>query len=237
MHQWHFRFVGAFVLALPIQAYAGIIVSDWSLVTAVQNLDPNSNPPQDVSTFDTVENPFLNSHSAVLGQGTATTAYDFSWSGDNASFRINASHVVPDLGSAYYKGLSVGTMNFSVTADVLAHLTGTYGYSLPVPGMDTIFGLSITDLQPPHQTLSDSRSAATFIIPSDSGTFVLDASMVLQAGHNYLLQYTSYIAATGNSGALASGDGFLDVTFQPVPEPATLWLAATAAILVRLRRR
>lgn len=228
------RLFGAVIVLLPVQAWAEVVVHDWSLTTAVQDL---SIPTQDTDFSTTVQNPLqLAQLASLYSGGTATTVYDFSWAGDTASFNVTASQVVPDLGSALYRSFSMGSMNFSVSDDVRAHFTGQYSYSLPVPGMETIFGLSITDYQPPHTILGDSGQDATITTPSASGTFALDRTWVLQAGHTYFLQYTIYISASGNSGALATGNGFLQLRLEPIPEPATIALIGLTAIL-RCRRR
>jgi len=223
-------------LAWHGRAGAQVAVSSWNLTTGVQDLSA-SGGGQDAAFFETVQNPFVNSHSATLGGGTATTSYDISWFGDNASFRIGAAHVDPDLGGVRYVCESSGSIRFSLTNTVRARITGTFQYNLPAPGTDLFYGLTIFDLQTLHVVLSDSRQADTFTSPSQSGTFSLDQSAILPAGHSFFVQYVVRTDASGNSGLLATGDGYLHLTLEPVPEPATLMLSSVAIALCIRRSR
>jgi len=214
---------------------AQIIVTDWSLLTAVQYVSGGGG--QDTNQFITVLNPFSGAHSASLGPGTATTSYNISWSGDNAYFQIDASHVTPDLGGVFYVSESIGNILFTTTTPLIAHLTGSYSYSLPFGGADVITNWRIRDRDALIDRLSDVHQADTIVSPPPAnGTFVSDTTALIPANCNCLLQYGIELRAGGNSGELETGAGSFTLTFQPVPEPAMLWLVATAVVWTRRRR-
>jgi len=227
--------VASLLGARPIPARADLIVSDWYLATGVQNLAPPSQ--QDSQSFSVVSNPFLDSHSAQLGPGTATTSYDFSWSGDNASFRIDAAHVPPDLGNYLYVSASQGSIQFRTSAPLLAHFTGAYIYSLPFPAADVVTSFLLKDIQTNARFINQSGFDDTILhAPPRTGTFTWDRTAVIPAGTDCLVLYGMEINARRNTGQLATGSGFFQLTLEPVPEPAALPLLIAGVPLMRRTR-
>lgn len=222
-----------FMVFVP-RAFAQIGVSDWFLSTFVQNFSPPSQ--QDAQSFATVSNPFLDSHTAALGSGTAMGAYEFSWTGDNALFRIETELVDPNVGNTRYVTAASGSIVFATTSDGRAILNGEYSYNLPGQGFEVICGLSVYQLGTASDVLRDSGQADTITSPSGTGIIDLSASAMLAAGHQYLINYSIRIDAFGNSGVLATTNGFLQLTLEPIPEPATVGLIGLTAILYRRRR-
>lgn len=225
-----------FVLALSAAAIAfgqrdavgQLNVESWSLSTAVQDL--SSGGGQDTRRFNTVLNPFQDSHSAQLGPGTATTAYDFAWSADNANFRIDVSHADPDLGNTRYVTTSSGSIYFTPAVATRVTLNGLLDYQLPVYGIDLRYSVSIYDAQTFQSFFSFTRLVDTFSQPAPAtGRIVAERVGTLPVGRNYLMQYVIYLNAFGNTGAIATADGYMNLNFTPVPEPAALALVALAA--------
>ena len=84
----------------------------------------------DGGTFSSVQNPFHASHSGVLGQSKANTAYDFSW-GNFGSFLVQATHQNQDTSGDFLRVLSDGLVHFSLAEDVSFNISASYTYNLP----------------------------------------------------------------------------------------------------------
>ncbi len=217
-------------------ARAQIVVTEWSLATAVQ--DAGGDPIQDATAFSIVTNPFVDSHSAHLGLGTAMTSYSHSWSANHASFHFDMAHVTPDLHNSLSASFSTGSIVLTTSEPLRAHLTGSYSYYLPVGGMDISSGLQITGGPgPPFYTFLDvSHREDTFVSPAPlSGIFTSDQTALIPAG-TYAINYITRLNAFGNSGAIATGSGFFQLTLEPVPEPATLSFLSIIALSISCRR-
>jgi len=222
----------AFCLVACSSAYGQIVVTDWFLTTGIQNLAPGGG--QQGAFFETVQNPFHDSHSATFGPGTATTAYDFAWSDDSGSFQIVGSHVTPDLGGSLYRSVSTGSIFFVTTTPLIAHLTGSYSYFMPVGGMDIGVTYSISNPAFTTNYIQIAGQADTLVSPAPAGgTFQWDRTGLIPANQPCILRYDIQVRASGNSGALANGSGSFNLTFQPIPEPATLVIFTVGVTLVR----
>jgi len=225
-------------LAWNGQASAQLSVTSWNLVTAVQ--DFTQEIPQDYERSETVTNPFQASQSAMMSTGgTAATEYDFSWVGDNASFHVDMSHLTPDLGNDFYRSLSSGDIYFTTGVPLIAHLTGSYTYFLPAPGMRVGVAMRMKDVREASDFFDEPRLADTILSPApQSGTFTWDRTVLIPANSQCNILYDFQLNARRNSGALATGSGSFTLTFDPVPEPATLaTLILALAAAFRPRRR
>jgi hypothetical protein len=225
--------ISLIAIGLARCASAQLVVASWGLATGVQDLSFSGG--QDVADFTTVQNPFQATHTATYGPGTATTAYDFTWSGDSGSFDFTMTHAAPDLHSAAYRAISQASIFFSTTEPLIARLVGSYDYSLPVGGMDIVS--TFTVYGGPGHTLQDSHQDDTWIFPAPrSGSFSVDRSILIPPGSDYGFGYTVRLTASGNTGALATGGGYFHLTFDPVPEPGAMGLLSFALLGVARRR-
>lgn len=223
------------IVAANGHAKAQIAISDWFLNMGVQDLSAGGE--QHFVASEVVQNPYQANHSVSQGIASAITSYDFSWSGDNASFRIDATHVDPDLGGARYVTSSTGNIIFTTTANTRVNLNGLFEYNLPVSAIDLRVSVAIFDAHSFQNFLSDVHLVDTFTHPGPAvGTIVADNTGLLPAGRDYRLNYIIRIEAFGNSGAIATADGYLHLTLEPVPEPGTAALLAAASPLMRRMR-
>lgn len=235
------RFVGlllasSLLISRPTLAHAELVISNWYLATFVQNLSPPSQ--QESQDFSVVTNPFMDAHTATLGPGIATTSYDFSWAGDYASFRLDASHVTPDLGNWFYASISQGSINFTASVPLRARFTGAYSYSLPIAAADVGADFRVSDLQTNANYIHRFGLADTLLTPPPmNGAFAWDQTALIPAGRDCQISYTMRIFTTLNSGALATGSGYFQLTLEPVPEPAATTLFALAAACLPRRRQ
>jgi len=223
-------------LAWNGRASAQLTVTDWDLATGVQDL---SIPTQDVDFTFTVANPLLLTQSAQLASGgTAVTDYDFAWSGDDASFRVDMSHLTPDLGNDFYRSLSTGDIYFTTGVPLIAHLTGSYTYFLPVARMQAAIGVNVRDIEQNQRLIFAEGIADTILSPApQGGTFTWDKIALIPANRLYDIEFGFELRARRNTGEFATGSGSFTLTFEPVPEPATLTLSSVAIALCIRRSR
>jgi len=225
-------------LAWNGRASAQLTVTDWDLATGVQDL---SIPTQDVDFTFTVANPLLLTQSAQLASGgTAATDYDFAWAGDDASFRVDMSHLTPDLGNDFYSSLSTGDIYFTTGVPLIARLTGSYTYFLPVARMQAAIGVNVRDIEQNQRLIFAEGIADTILSPApQGGTFTWDKLALIPANRLYSISFDFQLRARRNTGEFATGSGSFTLTFEPVPEPATLMLSSvgTALYIRRSRRR
>jgi MYXO-CTERM domain-containing protein len=180
------------------------------------------------------------SQTATIPPSYSTGTYDVQWSGDNAYFQISIDHHLQGFRGGL---LSNGTIIFRPAVDSFVTLNGTWTYNhYPAMLGSTVFGMRVVQPGAPNPW-SDQKPGGTDYLLPPSGTLTLSGSATLQAGVRYSVGYnisTDNFSNPGAPPAIAAwlGTGFIDITVQPVPEPAALaLLAAAMPFLIRRRRR
>lgn len=150
-------------------------------------------------------------------------------SADTTSFLIEGSHVASDANRT--RSLSAGNIFITPAVDLLLTATGRYDWDLPTDAMAVTYGLLVEDAVTHENFFERGGSQTTFLNGPAAGTYLIDGRAVLPAGREYWFSYRFILDAfEGNSGLLATGEGFIQWTLAPVPEPATLALLALGAL-------
>jgi hypothetical protein len=224
-------FAGALSLSLlSANARADLLISDWELTNQV--LTP---PWQNYGLFTTVENPFVAAHTAALSGSTSSVDYNFSWSGDGGTFRIDFDGQAVELPGGSVFSAAFGYIHFTTTSKIAVTLSGALTFDLPGYLMRSeqiaeVFG-------PPNEP--DYVSFANYIGPTSgpiAGTTQEIRQTVLPANCDCTFQYYMDVATIGDSGATGSAFGYVSLELAPVPEPAAFLPLALGALLLRRRR-
>lgn len=217
-------------------------VDQWGVGVSVFEVFPNIV----FDSFNTVINPFLDSHAVSLGVppavSSASAAYDFVWSEfmGTGSFHIEGSQQAVDVDSPGLFARSSGTILVTTTSDLLVGIAATYSYDLPPDSMLAMLGVDIVRQDPVGAIYSVSRVDDTFLGSPASGILTINDQVLLPGGNTYFLGYQMRIQSfSGGTGLIGAGSGTVDFQLQVVPEPATLWLAVPGGplLLPRGRRR
>lgn len=213
---------------------AAIIIEQWNMVTGVRNSSGHQG-----AFAETVQNPFFTTHDIVRGASSARTNFDFTWNDSAGDFLIQASQRAADVDPLGLTSNSSGWINVSADQDLLITAQGAYDYTLPAWGMGVAFFLGVYEDIPPYDApLNFGDAFSTYSNPwPASGVITGSGQAILQAGHTWTIQYWIQVDSSGTTGTAATGDGYLHFTLQEVPEPATLFPLALAAMLLRRSRK
>jgi hypothetical protein len=225
------------VVHCPFAARGSLIVSQWQLSTGVQDSSGIS-VIQDGAGSAVVENPFQASFDAAVGPNTATTSYDFSWSGDTGSFDVTTTQRAETF---RVRTISSGLMFISPTTDLRMTIDASLDYASP-PGdlANVFFRMTVFEEGTPSvPVFFENLDGGNLTLEPAVGTLAFSGDVVLPAGAIYSIQFTARNdnGADNNPTGPITSSGFIHFAFQPVPEPATAWLITLGAIAVRRRRR
>ena len=213
-------------------AFASLVISEWNLATRAY--DPG-NSIFNSTLILTVDNPLQASHTASIGNSSSTASYDFSWTGNEASFGVSVNHHLEQLDGFTS---SSGQIYIRPSVDSIITLEGAWQYAWPSAAIGTTsYSMTVTD---------DEGIIARFF--TFGGNFGLDPPFgsfndydtgLLRAGVAYLLTYTARVHHFDPTppGTYGHGEGSLNFTITPVPEPATLALLVLSISIFKPRRR
>jgi hypothetical protein len=225
-----------FLAARADLASASLIVSEWRLASGVQDLS-NDITVNDFSNFAIVQNPFSALAENAIGPNTATTSYDFSWSGDTGSFDVT---VAENVETRRVRSISSGIIFISPTADLRMTVDASLDFS-SVPGDLAFIGFSMRVWDPITLDVffNENLIGGNLTLEPAVGTLAFSGDVVLPAGATYRIDFRaqSDTLDEDNPSGPVTSSGFFHFAFQPVPEPATAWLITLGAIAVRRRRR
>jgi hypothetical protein len=220
-------------LGAPPRALAdSFSVDQWGLTISVDSAWPDVA----AATFHTVLNPFLNQHSVTLPSNPATSAaaqYDISWLVNYGSFNISAQLAAQDGNSV--RSLASGTVYLQADADLTLNLDSILNYNLPTGLLGAFLSFDVRDQTAGQYLLTRSAWYITYPDPTGPGTLSCTGDAALPAGHEFRVQYQMSLQTSGASSGLATADGFVNFTLEPLPEPASL--ALLTPLLLALRRR
>ncbi len=227
-------FTGAAFLAVahPSQADS-FTIDEWALSTGIE--DFASGFDWDHSTV--VQNPFVASHSAVVGDSTATSDFDFAWAEQFGQFLIESTQQAAGVETSMLFTVSSGGFYITLAEDLSLHIDGAFSYDLTADWMTARFGFSIFDPDDETFLFIQEERASTFPGEPSSGTLTIEGDAILPAGRTFLIGYNmSLDTFSGTAGHFATGAGH--VNFTITPEPSTLALLMPLAVgFVRRRAR
>lgn len=232
-HDYRFLAI-ALIELIASTTHASIVIDSWNLVTGVAYTNGG-----DAHISTVVQNPFAGVYAASgPGPTTAQSTYNISWTTDNADFLIQGSHQAVGADPALLQVGSEGGIYFTTTTDVLLTVDAAYDYNLAGPNLFTrmIFQVYPESNDPVDPIFTAGPHDDTYTGYPASGTLRINGQAIVPAGQTYLLSYSQYMAAHGNTGAVGTGNGYVHFTFAPVPEPAAIVPLALTAILARRPR-
>jgi len=217
-------------------AAASLNVSDWQLTTAV--LDNSAlSTVRDFEILTTISNPFQAAANTAVGPNTATTAYDFAWSGDSGSFDIDMALNVETF---RVDALSTGIILISPTTDLLMTIDASLVYA-SVPGDLAFIGfnMKVLDATTFAAFFRENRRGGNLTLDPAVGTLSINGDVILPAGTTYRIDFraSNRNGSDPNPTGPITSSGFIHFDFQPIPEPATAWLIAIGAVALHRPRR
>lgn len=218
-------------LTLSYKANAGLVIESWDLATGVL-----ASSAQDGLTSNVVENPFVSVHDTALGSSHAHTDFDLSWSATQATFDFQFSHAAAGVDPTLVRSISAGRIDFTTDSDLLVTLDFSFSYSLPRSIMRFESGFGLGDAEQDYFNFGCYRDTLLQPLPvtgSCSGT----AQAILPAGGTYAFLYGVVASASDVIGGIATDDGSAHFTLTAIPEPASFFPLALAAMLLRRRRK
>jgi hypothetical protein len=221
----------------PSVARADITIAYWDLITLAYDYPEHFSQAENY----TVTLPLPPSPQSVsIGSSSAKTTYDFSITGDSATFGFLFDHA--RAGAAGAAAYSLGDLWFTVGQDQNLPYTITGAYAM-TGGNRIGLAAVLTDLGTGSTFFSNSQESRitaneAFHVggtDGDYGNVLLgNQSGTLVAGHTYSFLYSADITNLGaaDSGASALGDLTLWVNTQPIPVPgaALLGVIGLAAV-------
>ncbi|QDV90583.1 hypothetical protein RAS2_16630 [Phycisphaerae bacterium RAS2] len=204
----------------------------------LSRVSPTSSPSTTQSFFlEFPASPQNLTHTAQLGDSSSQGDYAASWSGDSAEFDIAIGHRLTGFEGST---TSTGTLMVRPSTTSIFSVSGALTYNHPATalGSASLF-VTIRLDGTPGTLFTVGDSDGTFGLGPPTGTIPTVGSFELQAGNLYRI---SYVSTTANydsppPGAEWLGNGEVHIAINPVPEPATLALLATAIPFLIHRRR
>lgn len=211
-------------------ASADLVQEPWEVICVVSNASTQSS-----RTFIRNENPFQNSHTATLGNSSCSASYDFAWTGDEARFDIYPSHHLEQLRG---DTSSSGRILIWPAVDSIVTFSGNWQYAWPGTALGTT-NLYMSVIGPDGTLAENIAHGGNVGLGPPFGTFELSNNARLEVGNAYLLNYIVRIQHFDPTppGTFGHGEGSLNFTITPVPEPATLALLVLSISIFKPRRR
>ena len=226
-------------IALPSPAWAAFTVESWNLRTSIaEHIGTPFN--SDSETITAISNPLLTAiYAQVNDNSFSETEFNYAWFPSLATGHFNATitHAIraPEARAVTDNQIFIlpsEDLHLSISASLMyAHTPGDLG--------SVNFFTSIRDEATQQSVLSEHRRGGNLYFEPASGTLTINEEIILIAGTTYRLR--NGIDSSNTADLLPTGiiDVSADISFTitPVPEPASLAMAALAAPWILRRRR
>jgi len=237
-------------LALIASAMAGVLLPAWSvraqlifegsIIRSRINVGTPT-PPSHSQSLNIQSFPVHTTLTAQVGDAVNASMFDMELNGNFADWRMTPSHRLTGINGFL---TSTGGVLIRPSVDSLFSVDAWFNYNHPgtllgSTDLSTRILIPASGGNPPQVLFSAFDSGGTFGLDPAAGTLAINGSYVLSAGVTYEI---NFYARTDNyaippPGAEWLGNGQLHITINPIPEPSTLALLATAVpFLVRHRK-
>ncbi len=214
-----------------------LTIPQWDLGAGVHD---TLNDESDSLFSVTVMNPFQTVFEAQLGISAATGAFDYVWQpgAGTGSFRLDAG-LQAQGNSQRFSASAGGAVWVQTGADLLLGIDASFSYFMPPGDREVELEFGVLALNPSSVIYANEQRALGIIGDPPAHTFTIDDTLLLNGGRTYFLRYAMRLVNHGGSpDLLSTGNGHINWTLQPVPEPASAWFAAVGlALALRKRRR
>jgi hypothetical protein len=220
-------------LAPASQAYGNAFtISDWDIGVSVYSSGVGSD-----SAFSlVVENPFQETHTAVVGNSFATATYDFAWAGRFGAFLIQSAHEAEGVESELVVAFSSGGFYITPAEDLLLNVDAAYSYEFSSSAsMVAKLTISVRYADQSVGIFGQTEQAVTFPGEPLAGTLAIQADVILPANEALVIGYRMKASNGSLTATTVTGDGH--VSFTITPEPTTASLLALAGVMLLQRRR
>ncbi len=218
----------------PVNVSGALIVDSWELITFARRTNPTQTGG---AVFENVINPFQASHGGMVGNSHSAAAYDFFWTGDEASFGVSVNHHLEQLNG---ETSTSGRIFIRPAVDSVISILAAWQYAWPGQALgSTHLSARVGDSENGDLMAEVIAHGGNVGLGPPHGTFDLADDGILHAGRLYGLFYTAIVLHIDPTppGTFGTGAGHLNFTIAPVPEPAALAMWVLPILLIRRRTR
>jgi hypothetical protein len=227
------------ILFVPVNAVAraSLVFSNGLFLVRV---DPPGLAPID-NFLQLDSNPFEHTQISSYGDSWTAAQLAMSWSGDNGDFHLDTQQHL----QGFTPGVVETSGNFirltpSIDSILTLHMEYSYNHPTNQIGSASISaGVQINGTN--TFIWSDAAHGGNVGLGPTSGLLSIDTTLPLPAGTTYVFDYHMFSNNFGTTSppppnALWLGDGQIDLTLRPIPEPAALLPLVVLLFLAQSRR-
>lgn len=212
-----------------LPAHASISVNSWALNLGVGGTG---------AAFQTVQTPFINSHSAQYGNSSVLGSYNIVFDAASFDFQMTA-HLTCQGDPFFFRSSATGSLSLSTTEPLTVSVSDTYHYALAPGDRESEYTVRVLRSGPVYFFNAGGGAMPVFGDPA-IGQFSDHADSILLPGNaSYTFGYSFALNSnTGSPTQLSQADATVHFHIETVPEPVTMiFLACAAPFIARRLRR
>ncbi len=229
---------------LPVLLWGPLVASAAEILTIPQwevgaGVFDSLTDESDSQISVVVVNPLQIVFDAQLGASTATASLDYAWQPDAGAGTFRLDGVLEAQGSAQrFSSAAGGAVWVQGSVDLILGIDASFSYFMPPGDREAHLNFVVLTVNPSSVVYANEQRALRMIGDPPTGTFMIDDQILLSAGSIFRLRHDmSLINFGGSPDLLSTGNGYINFTLEPVPEPSSACLAACGlALLLRKRR-